>query len=174
MDLFYFPAIVLISFFYILKKHYSKISNHIITKSLLAIFLVFNLYGTSQNIKDRYDPNFKFNKNYNYSFYKLNELRQFLSELGIQYPNTVLSMEDVSPNCNLYYYNLKGWSGFALSGKPFSPKLTDHFIHELRVEYLILSDSTYLKHENIQPYIDHHLGTFDNSIFVYDLRPYRK
>ena len=174
IDLMYFPAIVLISFFYVLKNKFPKIGNHLVTKILFAGFIGFNLYMTSLNVQDRYDPEFKFNKHVNYSLHKTDELRQFLSDLGIKYPNTALAMEDDSPNTNLYYFNLKGWSGFAINDKPFKPKLTNHFIHELKVEYLIMSDSTHLKHENMQPFLDHHLGTFDNSIFVYDLRPYRK
>jgi len=169
-----FPAITLITFFFIFKNNFPKISNHIVTKILFAAFILFNLFSTRTYILNQYDPAFKLNKDYNYSFYKTAELRQFLSDLNIKYPNTALTMEDISPNTNLYYYNLKGWSGFAINERPFPQNLTNHFIRDLKAEYLILSDSMYLKHENVLPFLDHHLGTFDNSIFVYDLRPYRK
>ena len=174
IELMIFPAMTLITFFYVLKNSFPKISNHIVTKTLFALFIAFNLYSTRTYVVERHDPEFRNNKGYNYSFYKTAELRQFLADLDIKYPNTAITMEDVSPNTNLYYYNLKGWSGFAINERPFPPKLTNHFLKDWKAEYLILSDSMYLKHENVIPFLDHHLGTFDNSIFVYDLRPYRK
>ena len=174
IELMVFPAMVLITFFSVLKNSFPKISNHVVTKILFTVFIGFNLMQTRGYIQDRYDPEFKNNKSYNYSFYKTKELQSFLTDLGINYPDKVIAMEDVSPNTLLYYYNLTGWTGFAINERPFPPKLTNHFLHDWRAEYLIISDASYLKHENVIPFLDHHLGTFDNSIFVYDLKPYRR
>jgi hypothetical protein len=38
-------------------------------------------------------------------------------------------------------------------------------------EFLIVTDEEYLKHEHLKDFIKHPLGSFENSIFVFDLRP---
>ncbi|MFK7771923.1 MAG: hypothetical protein AB8F94_07280, partial [Saprospiraceae bacterium] len=98
------------------------------------------------------------------------EARAFLKNLGIEYPQKVITMPDVSPNFNLNYFNLKGWNEYAISTQPFEPWAFYSF-KEMGAEFLIVTDKKYLKHEHLKEFIQHPLGSFENSIFVFDLRP---
>jgi len=170
IELMVFPTSVFITSFYLLKSKLSKIGNHIFTKIFIAIFVIFNLYNAQQIVETKYENAYIFNQNHEPTVSKKRETRAFLKELGIEYPQYVITVPDVSPNSNLNYFNLKGWNEYALSGHPFEPWIFMNF-KEMGAEYLIVTDEKYLKHENLKEVIKYPLGSFENSIFVFDLRP---
>lgn len=173
IELMVFPASVMIVFFYILKKHYATIATHWATRLVILAFVVFNLNHSKNSIEQRFEENYIFNKDYDTSTYKKFEAQKFLKELGISYPTKAIAVPDLSPNFNLNYLNLIGWSEFALSPQPFEPWVIQSFI-DANAEYLILTDQKYLTHENFKDFINYPLGNFENTIFVFDLRKYEK
>lgn len=170
IEMMVFPASVFITLFYVLKNEFPKIGNHIFTKIIISIFVIFNLYNAQQIVKSKYENAYIFNKNYDPTITKKREARTFLKNIGIEYPQIVISIPDVSPNFNLNYFNLKGWNEYAISPQPFQPWAFYSF-KEMGADFLIVTDENYLKHEHLKEFINYPLGSFENSIFVFDLRP---
>ncbi len=173
IEMMIFPASVFITSFYLLKNKFSKIGNHFLTKIVIAFFVIFNLNNAQKIVETKYNEAFIFNENYDTSFEKKLEARAFLKDLGIEYPQSVISISDASPNFNLNYFNLKGWNEYALAGRPFEPWVFYSF-KEMGANYLIVTEKKYLDHENLKEFIKYPMGSFENSIFVYDLRPIEK
>ncbi len=166
-----FPAVIFLTSIYFLKKYHPKISNHILTKLLIGGFVIFNLWNARHSIEERYNNAFAiiFNPNYEVTYDKKMEAQAFLKNLGITKNQKVITVPDVSPNFNLNYFNLRGWSEFAIPTQPFTPDITNDLI-KMGAEYLIITDEKYLKHQHFQPFIKYPLGNFENAIFVFDLR----
>jgi hypothetical protein len=173
IEMMVFPASVFITFFYVLKNEFPKIGNHLLTKITIAAFVMFNLYNAQQSVTSKYENEFVFNKNYEPTITKKIEARTFLKNLGIEYPQNVIAIPDVSPNYSLNYFNLKGWTEYAIPGQPFSP-WTFHQFRKMGSNFLIVTDQKYLAHENLKEFIKYPLGSFENSIFVFDLRPVKE
>jgi len=170
IEMMVFPTSVFISSFYLLKNQFLKVGNHILTKSVILIFIIFNLINAQKFIDNKYQESYIFNKSYDPSYSKKLEARVFLKKLGIEYPQSVISIPDISPNFSLNYFNLKGWNEYAISPRPFTP-WTFYQFKKMGAEFLIVTDEEYLKHEHLKDFIKHPLDSFENSIFVFDLRP---
>ncbi|MFK7774526.1 MAG: ArnT family glycosyltransferase, partial [Saprospiraceae bacterium] len=121
VELMVFPASIFITIFYLLKNKFQLIGNHIFTKLLISVFICFNLSYAQQSVNSKYENIYLFNKNYEPTVAKKREARAFLKNLGIEYPQKVITMPDISPNFNLNYFNLKGWNEYAISPQPFKP-----------------------------------------------------
>lgn len=169
IELMVFPASVFITSFYLLKNKFPIIGNHFSTKIIIAIFVLFNLQNAQKSIETKYEDSYIFNKNYEPTFEKKLEARAFLKNLGIEYPQKIITMPDQSPNFNLNYFNLKGWNEYAMTPQPFTP-WAFHQFRNAGADYLIVTDKKYLEHEHLKEFIQHPLGSFENSIFVFDLR----
>lgn len=170
IEMMVFPASVFITFFYILKNEFPKIGNHFLTKIIITVFIIFNLQNAQKSIESKYEEFYIFNENYESTFSKKLEARAFLKKLGIEYPQKVITIPDQSPNFNLNYFNLKGWNEYAMSPRPFIPWAFHQFKNS-GADYLIVTDENYLKHDHLKEFIQYPLGSFENSIFVFDLRP---
>lgn len=170
IELMVFPASVFITSFYLLKNEFPELGNHLFTKIIIGTFIIFNLYNAQQLVKSKNENSFIFNKNYELTVDKKMEARAFLKNIGIEYPQNVISIPDISPNYTLNYFNLKGWNEYAIPEQPFTP-WTFHQFRKMGAEYLIVTDEKYLDHEHLKEFIQHPLGSFENSIFVFDLRP---
>lgn len=173
IELMVFPASVLTTTFYMLKNEFPKIGNSLWTKILISIFIIFNLFHAKNSIEKRYEDAFVFNQDYEVSFQQKQKARDFLKNLGIEYPQVVISIPDESPNFHLNYFNLKGWNEYAIPGRPFEPWVFESF-NAMGADYLIVTDKNYLKHNHLKDFIQYPLGNFENSIFVFDLRPLKK
>ncbi|MEM6965020.1 MAG: hypothetical protein AAF573_09655 [Bacteroidota bacterium] len=169
IELMTFPAAVSVTFLYVFKNHFPKISNHLLSKMLLAVFLFINLHYAKESIEERYAGGVIFNREYNVTTYKKQQVQAYLKSLGIEHPEKVITMPDVSPNFNLNYFNLRGWSEFAMNPQPFEPWVFRAFMDN-GANYLIVTEEEYLTHQNLESFIKHPLGNFENSIFVFDLR----
>lgn len=170
IEMMVFPASVFITAFYLLKNKFPKIGNHPFAKIVIAAFVIFNIYNAQNSIKSKYENAYVFNKSYDLTFSKKMEARTFLKNLGIEYPQKVITIPDISPNFNLNYFNLKGWTEYAINDHPFQSWVFFSF-KDMGAEYLIVTDEKYLNHENLKEVIKYPLGSFENSIFVFDLRP---
>ena len=170
IEMMVFPASVFITSFYLLKNKFPKIGNHFSTKIIIALLVIFNLTNAQESIEKKYEEYDIFNEKYACTFSKKIEARTFLKDLGIEYPQKVISIPDETPNFNLNYFNLKGWTEYAIPGHPFEPWVFYSF-KEMGADYLIVTDEKYLDHDHLKEFIQHPLGSFENSIFVFDLRP---
>ena len=173
IEMMVFPASVFITLFFVLKNEYSKVGNHILIKIMIVLFIIFNLNNAQNSIEKKYKEYDIFNENYDLSFSKKLEARAFLKKLNIEYPQKVITIPDETPNYNLNYFNLKGWTEYAIPGHPFEPWVFYSF-KEMGADYLIVTKKEYLDHENLKEFIKYPMGSFENSIFVFDLRPIEK
>lgn len=173
IELMVFPASILATTFYLLKNKFPKVGNHLLTKLLITIFIIFNLGNAKNSIENRYQDAFVFNQEYEVSVQQKQKAREFLKKLGIEYPQVVISIPDESPNFHLNYFNLKGWNEYAIPGRPFAPWVFKSF-NAMGADYLLVTDPNYLTHENLKEFVQYPLGNFENSIFVFDLRPIKR
>ncbi len=165
------PLIVLgLSVFY-LKKYWPSVLKKWWFRGVISVGLIFNLYYAKTHIDFRYDPNNIYMSHFNPTFYKKEALQHFLKDLGIKSTDKVISAPDQSPNNTLYYLNLRGWTEYFMGG-PLNPLVMNYFIAS-GANYLVINDVAYLEFEDLKPFLKYPLGTFENSIFVFDIRPYK-
>ncbi len=169
IEMMVFPATIFVSFFFMIKNKFPKIGNHWATRITLLAFLFFNLNYAHQQIEKRYEEQYIFSKNYDASTYKKQEAQTYLKSLGIEFPEKIISIPDVSPNFTLNYFNLMGWTEFAIHPQPFEPWVLGSFI-DMGAQYLIISDKKYLDHEPFQRYMKYPIGSFEDTFFIFDLR----
>jgi len=181
IEMMIFPISVLITFFYVFKKSFPAISNHWVTKSIIAIFLIFNLNYAQKNLANRYDRNQIFSKEFDVSISKKIEVQNWLKSIGIEYPMRILGAPDISPNFMLNYFNVRGWTEYAMplerDEKNNFRLFTPHHLQSFRTlgaDFLIITDKRLLEHQNFQEHIKYPLGNFENTIFAFDLRPIPK
>ncbi len=101
------PVLIIICAFDVLKRHYNKIFNSLISRLIFAVFLLFNIYYARQNIIERYEGwmnDYPRNKD-------LYTITPYLRQIGISSKDTVISIPDRS-NASLYLMNQKGWTEY--------------------------------------------------------------
>ena len=64
-----------------------------------------------------------------------------------------------------------GWTELYLNKSMNAPRVKA--LAKAGAKYLIINDEKYLEHEDLKPVLIHPLGNFENSIFVFDIRPFR-
>ena len=166
------PITILGMFFLFLKKYAPKIlSNWIFRIALLGI-VVYNADYSKGILKYRFDKNSVFMSYFNPDLFKTKELHAFLKNLGIQYPDKVVSAPDTSPNNTLYHYNLLGWTELYVGGEMHVKKIKA--CAKAGAKYLLIHDKKYLEKENLKEVLVYPMGNFNNSIFVFDIRPFGK
>ena len=165
------PLCILFGFVIFLNKYLPKISKKWWFKGILGTILIFNIFYTKTHLDSLYNINQKENSHFNTSFYKKRQLHQFLLDVGINKSDKVVSAPDLSPNNTLYYLNRKGWSEYFM-GSPMNPLVIKYFL-SCGAKYLIINDKKYLEKENLKPFFEYPLGDFENTIFVFDIRPFR-
>ncbi len=164
------PVVILFSFFSILKKRLPKLVQSWIFRLVLLAILIANVVYAQDRIQWRYQPEEVFMRHFNPSLLKTTALRNFLKEHGIQYPTKVVSVPDQSPNNSLYALNLMGWTELYLGRDMFADKVKAHAREG--AQYLIISEDRYLKAEDMQAVLTYPVATFDNSVHIFDLRPF--
>jgi len=166
------PIIILCMAFFYTKKRYSFILKKWWFRGLLLAALAYNINYAKSHINSIYDQKNYYMSHFNSIFYKKKELQHFIKTLGIQSSDKVISAPDWSPNKTLYYLNLRGWTEYFLGGNQLNSLVMEYLIAS-NARYLILNDKKYLEIEDLKPYLDYPLGAFENSIFVFDIRPYK-
>jgi hypothetical protein len=134
----------------------------------VVAFLIVNLVHTKQTLDIRNDLSSKFTSNFNHAFYEHEEVRAFLKENGIEYPDLVLSLPDKSPNVTLYYMNLPGWTELYSPGAYDTAKVKR--IASFGAKYLIISNKDYLDSPALQGAYVKPIANYKEEIFVFDIQ----
>ena len=146
---------------------------------IMISLLISNARHAKSDLQDRYNFKDPYLNGENKSLYKTKELRRFIKSLGITPRDTVLSVNDPSPNTTLFYLNLKGftlWNEKVKICSDAQSKLPDaacidYLIKNKNCKYLIIS---HLDSESTKPYQsfmkpEKLMGIFDGSVYVYGL-----
>ncbi len=168
IDLFVYPITIITASLVYIKNHWPMWLKTPWLKITFSLFLLFNIHHARQVVASRYATDSPYMRHFNPSFYKTQALQSFLAEHGIRYPERVISVPDSSPNNTLYHLNLKGWTELYMGGA-ISPNKLRQFI-EKEANYLIVNDIKYLEKENLKEFLNHPIGVFDHSIYLFDLR----
>ena len=156
------PAFIFAFAFKILNIKYPKIATSKITAIVLSAFLILNVLNTRKEMKIRYNgwPVNELQEIYGYYF-----LQPYLQQLGIQYPDKVISLPDTKPSHTLYLMNLKGWTGFYA---PDTKEEIDNYI-EKEAQYLIYHGDLSERYQFLEEYMHTKIGQFGN-IAIYNLQ----
>lgn len=171
IDMLLLPALVIAMFILFVKNSFPLILKKWWFRLILGSALIFNFYHAKTQLRFRYELNSASMAHFNPAFYKKEALQDYLDELGVLPSDKVVSAPDLSPNNTLYYLNLRGWTEYFMGG-PLNPLVMEFFL-SAGAQYLIISDESYLKKEELKPFLKYPLGVFENSIFVFDIRPYK-
>lgn len=135
----------------------------------VALFALISLAYGQKHLSDYYG-NDQYIAPFNRSFTKQKELQEFMKEKGLTYDSTLAVVApDVTPNVSLYYLNVKGWNT-----RP-DENLSNADLERYalwRATTLVLSDTSYLSRPDMDQWLKHPIGVFDNSIYFYDIRPH--
>jgi hypothetical protein len=160
-----FMIAVFISFFYLIRKSWSRLWKNVFFRLVLLLVLVLNVSHCRYIIHLRYYdwPN----KHYTQYTKALEDITPYLrNELGISSEDTVLFIDDPSLNISLYMIEQRGYTNF-------SKKLTDTaFINEKILQgakYLFVNDSALLGEPYLIPYTHDRIGKYKN-ICIFRLR----
>jgi len=117
--------------------------------------------NTRKEIKNRYNgwPTDELQEIYGYYY-----LQPYLKQLGIQYPEKVISLPDTKPSHTLYLMNLKGWTGFY---PPDTNEEIDNYINK-GAQYLIYHGELSERYLFLEDYMKTQIGQFGN-IAIYSL-----
>ena len=166
------PLAILTYFTLLLRQYAPKVLRHWGFRLALVALLAYNLHYSKEVYDYRYQDDSVFLRHFNPVLYKNREIQAFLKNLGIEYPDKIVSAPDQSPNNSLYVYNLIGWTELYL-GRTMYAKKVKEFARK-GAKYLIISDSEYLKSKDLQSVLKKPIGNFENAIFVFDIQEFGK
>ncbi len=162
-NLFILFTLLLIFSIYIIMKRLPKLGNSIIFQSVLATFLIINIFMCSETMMDRRVgwPNDQFRDSY--SHYK--EYAAKLEELGIKKDDYIISIPDYSPNISLYFLNRYGWTDYGSNFK-------DTLVFEKRImqgaKFIVINDSTVFNNYPVHKYLSKKIFE-DRNTQIYSL-----
>ncbi len=170
IELLFAPIIGLITLFLYLNKKFPKITGSTVFGVCIAVFAFINIWQTRIDMRNRYNPNNNFRGDVPPVLYRIDDVHNFLKENNIQYPDKVVSIPDISPNITLYHLRLQGYTELFMH----------HDMEHGRVKgcamkgakYLIIADKKYLSQEDMQPVLKYPLASFEDQLFIYDIRPF--
>jgi len=137
----------------------------------LSVFAFTSLTYGKQHLTDYYG-NDQYIAPFNRSFAKKKALHAFMAEKGLAYDATfAVVVPDPTPNVNLYYLNLKGWT--IRPDQEFGHADLERFA-QWRANILVICDAAYLSRPDIKPWLAHPIGVFDGTIYFYDMKPFWK
>lgn len=163
--------LVFLLVFGVLVKWKPKIFSSWVFRALLISGVIYCAFYTKENLNYRYDQNKVFMSYFNPDLYKKEALHGFLNDLEIKYPTKVVVAPDASPNNALYHYNLMGWSELYL-GRSIRSKEVKTYAKK-GAEYLLIHNKSYLSDPKLKEVLAYPIASFNNSIFVYDIRPFK-
>jgi len=165
IDLMISVCFLLLTFFMVLKSRVPVVFNHVLTRIILIILLIFSIKTTTIKVKDRYSG--WMNEVHRKYYYSLETITPYLRSLGINRNDVVLSIPDPSFNITLYLMDQKGFTSGGSN--------TDSFLMERMfkcgLKYMIVNDSTIIRHPQIQQFTKKPMGKYHN-IIIYDLREF--
>lgn len=89
-----------------LKNNFPNIFNSTILKTIIIIFISYNIYSNIKSINNRYYG--WVNEYPKYQF--IHNISDYLDEIGIEKNDKVICTPDISHNYTLYLMNRKGWT----------------------------------------------------------------
>jgi len=105
--------------------------------------------------------------NYDLTFKALEDIKPYLSKIGISKNDKIISIPDETPNFSLYMMGHKGWSDY---GHP--PERNEEFFNDylkLGAKYLVVNDTTiFAERKFLQKYTKKLFGQHKN-VFIYKL-----
>lgn len=146
INLFVFPVFLLITFLEYAKRNI-KISRPWIRWTLplvLTVFIGWNLLHVQNMQNLRYHGHMYSSVNH-----ALFTMDSYLEQIGVGGKDTVMVLDDFSPNISLYLINRFGWT------EAFTDPYSGYNIYHFRGEgmrYLIVPDSSYLSNQYYQPF----------------------
>ena len=178
IDFLILPAFTFIILAMLIKHTKSAILRGGVT-ALLFVLLVLNARFSKADLEDRYNFKDPYLSGENKAMFKTKELRAFIKNLGISPRDTVLSINDPSPNTSLFYLNVKGftlWNNKVKICVDAQSKLPDvacveYLIKNKSCKYLIISNLNDGIVKSFEPFMkpEKLLGIFDGSVYVYRL-----
>ena len=132
---------------------------------IFVIGTVLNVDTANRYLEHVYIQHYHAIANLAPAFQQQKELRQFMTDLGVNYhqEKPVIVIPDESPHFQLYKYNLRGFS--------FPPN--EKMIAEVKLFVgfgcgpLIISDKRYLTEPLLQPFLTEPMGNFEEQIYVF-------
>ncbi len=167
INLLVLPVLVLAMGGAFLRKKHPSILNRWKFKFAVVAFVLFNFYHAKQTITSRYAEGSVHRTGFSPVFYDHENIRAFLKENGVEYPEKVLSMPDRSPNSTLYYMNLRGWT--ELYNYPFDAEKIKLFA-TFGAKYLIVSDTAYLSKPELQLAFIKPIANYKRQLFLFDIQ----
>ena len=178
-----FPAVILATT-NTLKNLYPNIYSSKLVKSAVALFLILLLNHSMVITRSHYNTKDKLVK-YNipltkrqrdfwdYNFHNLKKsdfqyqgIHKYLSNIGIDYDDKVISLGDYTPNHTLSLMHRHGFSEYHYSWNYEGKEMIDRMI-ELGASYLIVREDL-LNKEYLKPYTLNEVGKY-NNIFIFKL-----
>jgi hypothetical protein len=107
IEMYILPVLIIISAFDVLKRHYFKFFNSLISKIVFLFFLLFNIYYAQAKMNERYNSwmnDYPQNKD-------LYSITPYLRQIGLTPNDTIISIPDGS-HASLYLMNQKGWTEY--------------------------------------------------------------
>lgn len=160
INLYILPLFNLLSFFDLLKNNYPKIFKSNFLKLAFAIFVVFNIIHSGKVMHTRYHGwRSEFKK-----YKDIHNITPYLSEIGIQPLDTVISLPDKTPH-TLYLMNLRGWTN---NGNENSDSAKISASINRGANYLILAGEDILKQPYLKSFTNNKIGQY-NSVSIFKL-----
>lgn len=190
INLLLFPLFILVGFVWHLKENYSSVFNSKVVQILFSIFVVFNVFYASNNIKMRYWSELKVKQGVakvlaskpevdywwwvgsHNSFEALDDIESYNRSIGIKKTDLVAFIPDQGFSTSLYLMNQKGWtSGFGIENDPNnSPEeKMKNKIDSKQLQYLFVGDSISLEKEYLKPFLHTPIGNY-KGVLIFSLK----
>lgn len=153
INLFIIFPLVFINVIYVIKEGFPRLNKSFLLPALLVVFLVHNTDFASSRMNDRYSPEGNNSSYYKY-FKQYNGLGEYLSEIGIDKNQQILSLFDNSYNNTLYLMNRKGYTNYGIGQQP-------HIIEQKRrfgARYLVLPEGN--QNKDLDRYLKRKVGQY--------------
>ena len=172
IDIIALPLVTFSVILWWLKAYLPQFFSSWVFKIILIAFVAYNLDYGNDRLDYYYDESSPMMQGFNKSFLKQKELEAFLARNDISYDsNQVVSIADRTPNATLYYLNLRGWTQL-FGNRPVDSKIKQ--LADFGADYLIISRADYLEEEGLDEVLQYPIDTFDQSIYVFDIRMFNK
>lgn len=163
-----FVIFLLLSAIVLFKKHYAHIYQSWVFRAMVVGFLALNIWHANGTIQERYEGKLQYKLNEH--LYE-NQFQDYMTGLGIDQQDMVISVPDKSPCSSLYIINRPGFSEWLnVNGAPLYESHVRDFIKR-GAQYLIVHDKNYLEQENIKNFLEYEIGDY-KGIKIYSLKNY--
>jgi len=164
-----FVIFLFLSAIVLFKRHYQHIYQSWVFRAMVIIFLGINIWHANSTIKDRYHGKLQYK--INEGFYD-DKFDDYITNLGIDQQDMVISVPDKSPCTSLYLINRPGFTEWVnASGSPLMEHNVKDFVKR-GAQYLIVNDKSYLEQDNIKNFLEYEIGDY-KGIKIYSLKNYQ-